>query len=337
LKRELARKEAEIKKLKNAGGDEKSDTPAPVSSMVMSTPGTAKRIPGTARFPISIGKPNGTTPRFGSTPRFGGGTPAMAAMTAAATTAETKSRGAVGSASGGSAFSLGNVSVSTGMKKNPDIQKASALVMMAAMGLPDESECFDTPAVNSSDVNAMYSNNRNTSNNSNINNNQESYLFANDGDDSFGGARELSFSEIKHETRQKATMSFDMLIGYDRKGGSIIASHGRRGSSVTGPTGPISGNVVASQRQQQKLRRIHLGYKHEPRSKTPNLGIFKSSKCSSSSHKPDRNRFNGAKHAWEGEKKGGQSATAASKLFNERFSDNDVSALGKEVYRGLGI
>jgi len=98
--------------------------------------------------------------------------------------------------------------------------------------------------------------------------------------------------------------------------------------------------TAQSEKYQQQLRRIHLGYKHTPggrKGKAVNMGIFKTSRCSSSSnrHKPgEKNKFNKATHAWEREGEGHK--TDATRLFKDRFSDNNSSALAKEMFRGFG-
>ncbi|GMH58073.1 hypothetical protein TL16_g02529 [Triparma laevis f. inornata] len=195
----------------------------------------------------------------------------------------------------------------TGMKKqftnNPTLQRSSVQVMYAAMGLPDEEERFDTPKSSVSD--------------------SSMYLFMGGGNGNDNGNGNSSKpSNPQHQTPRNDPRR-ELSFSTSAKGGGV------------------------SEYQKKILNRTshpHLGYiRNKTHAKPkPSLDIFKSSRCSTKGGGKNvfENRQQGVSSGGQGHwvrKKGEKTVkTAATTLFNSRFTDTSTSMWAKDVYRCFG-
>ena len=268
LKKELAKKEAQISHIKSASKMDAVNSNLSASSTRdgrLSTPATGeidasapKHIPGTARF-------NSTrTPNLNAKP-------APPPPSAEPVSAKKK------------------------FPNNPNLQRSSTHVLYAAMGLPEESDRFDTPgssiSASMSDASVYMYHNPPLSTASNPNENTPK---------SNPNPRHLSFSTSAYRPKNRSKLA------------SFQLNH----------TPQTSRPRVAPK----------LGYTRTPQNKAASLNIFKSSRCSTKSTKIEnskegRNEFDGTR--WKSTK---SVNTAATKLFKSRFTDNATTAWGKEAY-----
>jgi len=271
LKKELAKKQAQVNQLKSAVKRAPSTSSAPsyppftpASQAAHAKRKPSKHIPGTAKYSFS------RTPKLNPEPPPPPPPPPSASEP---------------------------VSIKKQFLQNTKLQRTSTHVMFAAMGLPEESDRFDTPlsslSLSVSDASVYMYNKPPLSISSNPNENTPKSSL---------NPRHLSFSNSVFRPKNRS---------------KLAAYHLNQSAQSSKP------KIYAK-----------LGYTRPPKSTNVSLNIFKSSRCSTKSLRKEsekttgKNTFDGTR--WKSSK---SVTTAATCLFKSRFTDNSTQAWGKQVFQ----